>query len=179
MAKSESLNRTEIATWPETEALIADLDNEDGFIRQEARTALVKIGEPAVDALIKVLVMPDGHTRWEAAKALSQISSPQSVQALVQALEDEQFSVRWLAAEGLVNIGQDSLEPLLRALVSHSNSVWLREGAHHVLSDLIGMKSLSESLSKQIAPVLAALKSVEPIAATPLAAHKALQAMTK
>jgi hypothetical protein len=82
--------------------LIAKLDNRDGLIRQRARIALVRIGEPAVDPLIEVLNNRQGYAHWEAAKALSQIGRPKATQALVEALQDDQFSIRWLAAEGLV-----------------------------------------------------------------------------
>jgi len=74
--------------------------------------------------------------RWEAAKALSQIANPASIQALLEALSDKTFEVRWMAAEGLIRIGRKAVIPLLEALVEHSDSYWLREGIHHVLHDM-------------------------------------------
>jgi len=90
--------------------LIADLDSRNGLVRQRARIALIRMGEPAVPGLIKALGTRNGPTHWEAAKALSLIGDPRSVQALVQALEDNEFGVRWLAAEGLISVGYCSLD---------------------------------------------------------------------
>jgi hypothetical protein len=173
-SKSANIKTTEPAT---IQALIAVLSSSDGIARQKARIALVEIGEPAVEALIKALTVRDGHSHWEAAKALSQIASPKSVQALVQALEDPQFSIRWLAAEGLIAVGSAGLATLLQALVARPDSVWLREGTHHILHDLIDRGVLSQPLSAQIAPVLAALNGMEPVVAAPVAAKKALSAL--
>jgi HEAT repeat protein len=88
---------------------------------------------------------------------------------MVRALEDESFGVRWLAAEGLIAMGQAGIPSLLRALMVRSDSPWLRAGAHHVL------RSLAENpLHQYLAPVLAALDDVEPTLAVPIAAHDAL-----
>ncbi len=41
-----------------------------------------------------------------------------------------------MAAEGLINIGKESIKPLLKSIVKKSNSIFLLEGAHHILKDL-------------------------------------------
>jgi HEAT repeat protein len=160
-------------------SLIADLGSRDGLVRQRARTALVHIGEPAVPSLIKALGNRQEPTHWEAAKALSLIGDPKSVQALVKALEDINFGVRWLAAEGLIAVGYDSLETLLPALIDRPESVRLREGAHHVLHDLVSRGLLDPTSREQVKPILAALNDVEPAVAVPIAAHQALEALKK
>jgi len=96
------------------------------------------------------------------------------VQALVKALEDKMFDVRWLAAEGLVAIGHEALVPLLRVLIGHSDSVWLREGVHHVLHGIEG-----GHLNEMLRPILLALEGVEPSVEAPMAAEAALKALTK
>jgi HEAT repeat protein len=114
--------------------------------------------------------------RWEAAKALGQISDPTAAEALVRALEDEMFDVRWLAAEGLITLGRGALLPLLHALVERSDSEWLREGAHHVFHDLVkGKPDLKDILQ----PVLATLDDVEPSLEVPFAAETALNKLTR
>ena len=153
--------------------LIAILGDYDGLARQRARHSLVSIGQPAVPALVEALTDPNGHRRWEAAKALGAIGDPSAAPALVRALEDWDFGVRWLAAEGLISLKRAGLAPLLQGLVHHSDSTWLREGAHHVLRSLI-----DRDLHDLIAPVLAALDSVEPVLETPPAAQAALKALT-
>jgi HEAT repeat protein len=159
----------------EINSLIAELAGEKGKSRWEARLALVKIGKPAVAALVQALKGPRERVRWEAAKALSQIGDPTTAPELVVALEDESFGVRWLAAEGLIAAGHNGLEPLLRALMHHSDSVWLRAGAHHILRTLAGDWELHE----EIAPVLAALEDIEPAIEVPPAAQAALISLTR
>jgi HEAT repeat protein len=168
-------DQSDAATPASIEALLTDLGNHDGLTRQQARIKLVRIGEPAVEALIRALKIPNEYVHWEAAKALSQIGSPRSTQALVEALKDDQFSIRWLAAEGLITIGQNSLKPLLQALMQDPKSKRLREGAHHVLYDLVHQGLLSPAERSQVMPVLTALNDVEPAVAVPRAVHQALQ----
>ena len=154
-------------------ALIADLGRKDGLVRERARQSLVAIGGPAVASLIEALADPNKQMRWEAAKALGQIGDPAAAHVLMSALEDEVFDVRWLAAEGLSAIGRKALVPLLQALIERSDSLWLREGVHHVLHDL----SRGE-LKEVLRPVLAALEDVEPSLEVPFAAKSAVDALT-
>lgn len=168
--RPDTTNSTEIS------ALIANLNDHDGLIRQKARNELIKIGEPAVDTLIETLNSRQGYAHWEATKALSQIGSPKAARALVKALEDDQFSVRWLAAEGLAAMGQAGLEPVLEALEYNATSARLREGAHHILHDLLShSKVLAPSVKSTIRPILTALNEVEPAITVPRAAQKARQ----
>jgi hypothetical protein len=147
-------------------SLIAALSNGDGLMRQRARWALIDIGEPAVPFLIQALADKRERVRWQAAKALSKIGRPAAGPALVRALEDKYFGVRWLAAEGLIALRRQGLVPLLEALVDHSDSAWLREGAHHVLRTLA-----EEGLRAEVSPVVAALEDIEPVVECPGAAE--------
>ena len=182
MIDCDELERVETAPLDDVssanmDSLITDLGSKDGFIRQSARTALIQIGEPAVEYLIKAFKTESVPTHWEAAKALSLIGDPKSVRSLVQALEDNAFSIRWLAAEGLITVGYCSLAPLLEALVNRSESVRLREGAHHVLHDLVSRHLLDRTSIEHIKPVLAALKNSAPASTVPIVAHRALNAL--
>ena len=125
----------------EIEELIKKLYSKDGIQRKMARYDLVKIGKPAIKYLSDLLNEPKDkeqkeYVRWEAIKTLSQINNPESIPILIKALEHEDFDVRWMAAEGLINIGEKSIKPLLKTLVRKSNSIYLLEGTHHVLKDL-------------------------------------------
>jgi HEAT repeat protein len=153
------------------DSLLAALGSYDGVARQRARQDLVAIGGPAVAPLIEALTDPNDDVRWEAAKALGQIGDPAAA-ALVSVLEDENSGIRWLAAEGLIALGREGLVPLLRALEQRSDSVWLREGAHHVLHDLA-----RGDLEDVLSPVLAALDGIEPTMEVPWAARAALDAL--
>ncbi len=159
---------------PLMSALIADLSSGDGLVRQRARARLVKMGESTVGPLTRALGDTDGQVRWEAAKALGEIGAVavSSAPALVNTLEDRRRDVRWLAAEALVALGRPGLVPLLEAVVRRSASVWLREGAHHVLHGLAGGE-----LEEIVSPVLAALEGAEPALVAPEVARRALEAL--
>ena len=53
--------------------------------------------------------------------------------------------------------------------MDHSDSAWLREGAHHVLHTLA-----EEGLRAELSPILAALEDIEPAVECPGAAETAL-----
>lgn len=158
--RTRQANRTyELATYDaEIRSLIEALHSSDGVVRRNARRSLAKIGQPAIGSLMNVLADPDENVRWGAAKALGQIRDPSTAEALVGVLEDDSFAVRWLAREGLIALGRRAILPLLRALALRSSSVWLREGAHHVLR---GLKS--QRLRSQMEPVVAALDGPAPV----------------
>ena len=161
------------------EPLIEQLGNQDGLARQQARIDLVRIGEAAVEPLIEVLEKRTGYSHWEAAKALSQMGSPQAAQALVEALEDDEFSARWLAAEGLIAIGKDSLKPLMEALLNNPESTLLRAGAHHVLHDLVHRLILKQPLREEVKPLLIALNDIEPAVEVPPVAERVLNMLSE
>lgn len=155
-------------------SLINDLGSKDGLVRVRARKSLKAIGGASVTPLVKALASQKEWVRWEAAKALGQIGDAKATAALIQALDDQMFDVRWLAAEGLTAIGHEALVPLLQALKEHPDSLWLREGVHHVLHNTEG-----GHLNKILDPVLVALEGFEPSVEAPLAAEKALKALAR
>jgi HEAT repeat protein len=115
--------------------LIQVFKKNNGRERQAAREKLCEIGHPAVPALIQALNHPEDQVRWEAAKSLTMIPDPRAADALVNSLKDS-FSIRWLASEALINIGEAALVPLLRGLIANPDYPRLRESAHHVLTGL-------------------------------------------
>jgi hypothetical protein len=155
------------------DSLIEDLASQDLVTRQQAHQALMAIGRSATAALMKAMSDANDQTRWEAVKVLDELADPAAATVLVRFLEDETVEVRWRAAEALITLERYGLEPLLKALVHHSGSVRLRDGAHHVLSRLTAISDLD--LTDLVIPVLAALEDVEPTMAVPVAADKALK----
>ncbi len=107
----------------------------NGRERQAAREQLCEMGESAVPALIEALRDPEDQVRWEAAKSLTQIPDPRAAEPLVDALKDS-FSIRWLAGEALISIGEPAFVPLVRGLLANPDAPRLRESAHHVLTGL-------------------------------------------
>lgn len=79
------------------------LASKDGTIRQNAREELVALGKPAVSFLTQALQNSRlAQVRWEAAKALGGINDTGAISSLVNALEDSDSDVAWLAAEALI-----------------------------------------------------------------------------
>ena len=168
--KSSNAATDPVAGSADARALIAALASDDGSARHHARESLVALGKPAVRCLMEALRDPGEHVRWEAAKALSEIRDKTSAAALVTALEDPSFGIRWLAAEGLVGLRMYTLPPLLRALEKRADSIWLREGALHILHQLA-----KRGLNDEMGPVVAALEGPVPTLEVPLAARDALE----
>ena len=151
-------------------SLVDSLASSDGVERHAARERLEEIGGPAVPFLVRALRSPREHARWEAAKALGKIADASAAEALVHTLEDEKAAVRWLAATALINLGRDALVPLLRGLEGNSDSIWFRDGAHHVLRSLI-----RDGVADEAIPVLEALENLEPSIEAPIAAYHVLE----
>ena len=153
--------------------LLITLTGKDSRTRKRARDQLVEIGQPVVSSLLPLLLDKKTYVRWEAAKALSEIGDPGAAPALVKTLEDNDPGIRWMAAEGLIRAEQAGLPPLFEALLAHSESTWLREGAGHVLRIL----AKNEKLPSQAEPVLQALQGAASDIETPRAAKIALETM--
>ena len=147
------------------------LRDKDGLRRQKARFSLEKIGKEATPFLIGALSDRIEHCRWEAAKTLISIKDPQAAPALVEALMDKSFEIQWLAAEALIALRTVSVPPLLKALIEHSDSADLQQGAHHVLHALERERLLDERTVK----VLDALRSLDADVWVITAAQKALK----
>jgi uncharacterized protein YrrD len=152
-------------------SLIIDLGVQSATIRERAHSTLVAMGKPAVRPLLEALTNSTEYGRGQAAKALGEIGDLAAAPALVKAMEDGKFDVRWLAARALVALGRDGLPALLQALIERPNSTWLREGAHHVLYD-----GGYETWRTQLAPVMKALEGYAPTDTLPGAAEKVLRA---
>ena len=107
--------------------------------------------------------------------ALREIHDPKSATPLVRALMDESPGVRWLAAEAIVAIGPDAITALLSGLKENFNSVWMQQGAHHVLSEF----RRRIVLSGEIRHLLDLLSHDAPTEAIPLAVRAALLARSR
>lgn len=150
--------------------LIQALGSRNATARMRAREQLVALGENAVPALIPLVASPRKQVRWEAAKALSEIGSEKAVPALVPLLEDQDPGIRWLAAKALIAAGRAGILPLVHALTERPDSVYLRQGAHHVLSTL---GQFSKDLRQTLATLLHSLSACSPTEAVAQAAGEA------
>jgi HEAT repeat protein len=152
------------------EGLIMALSSDNGSVRRDARQALLAVGSPAVRPLIEALKQKDDNVRREVVRALCEIGGAEVAPALIRTLEDEEFDIRWLAAEGLIELGMSGLKALLQALIDRGDSPLLLEGAHHVMHYMA-----KGGLRKYLGPVLASLEGVEPAVKAPVAAFHALE----
>ena len=156
-------------------ALMIDLDDKDIKVRQHARQALTAIGPPAIPQLINALHDPRDQIRWQSALILGHIGDGAAAPDLVKSLEDKALEVRWRAAESLADLECQGLAPLLRTLIQHPESPWLREGAHHALRIMM----VKADLGELIKPVLKAFDAIEPTITIPIAAATALQKLNQ
>jgi HEAT repeat protein len=153
-------------------ALINQLEDKNRQTRQRARLELINAGENVLPFLTGALSKANSSLRWQIAKTLSLMKIPEVIPVLIDLLrENEYFDVRWLAAEGLIKMGRQSLAPLLRSLTKYTDSVWLRDGAHHVLRSLHHKGIESELIEK----TLHALEHLDPAIEVPWIAEEALK----
>jgi HEAT repeat protein len=120
----------------EIETLVKCLLSENCVERQDARQKLVKIGKPIIPYLVGLQYSKDRRIGWESIKTIAEIAHPDGIPVLINGLENDDPNIRWLAAEGLIQIGEASVVPVLRALEMRWNSKQLREAAYHVLRGL-------------------------------------------
>jgi HEAT repeat protein len=150
--------------------LVRGLDGSGAASSQEARRELVAMGEPVAPLLLEALRSPNTQTRWEAAKALGELALPATAGGLVDSLCDDDGGVRWVAAESLIVLGVPALDALLHAVMKHSEDMWLREAAHHVLTALP-----AGTARNVVRPVVAALEGPAKQFAVLPAASRALE----
>src|SRR5580692_6441885 len=149
--------------------LIQNLSSHRAVERERGRAALVTLGERAVGPLLVAFASVDERGRLEICKALTEIADPAAIRLLIQCLEDEHQDLRWIAAEGLLNIDGPAVEPLLAALIDRASAHTILDAASHVL------RGLSRRVSRTIFdPVLVAVRGPEPGVSVPLAAQTAL-----
>jgi HEAT repeat protein len=161
-------------TGTNLESLIGLLESKNGATRMKARKSLAVLGKPAVSSLIRILQnSKQDHVRWEAAKTLGAIGDTRAIPSLVNALEDSDQGVVWLAAEALSKFKKVAWPQLLRALVkSDKDSVLLRQGAHHVLR-----KQKEDGFNDLLSTLRTALESSTASESTPFAASNILKRM--
>ncbi|MFP4059381.1 MAG: HEAT repeat domain-containing protein [Bacteroidota bacterium] len=144
---------------PEIRPLIENLENDSGVTRQSSREKLVSKGNEVVDDIAKLIDAKKKIIRWEAAKTLEGIATEQAIGPLIELLEDKLSDIRWIAAIGLIKIGEPAVRPLLEAIIDKSDSYYLDKGAHHVLKSLE-----NEELRDKLKPVIGALKNKKMVA---------------
>jgi HEAT repeat protein len=133
--------------------MISESIDESNIVRKmKAREHLVRMGKTVVPLLNKLLSSGNIVLRKEAAKIASLIADRSSIPMLIELLNDKEFEIRWIAAEGLIKTGRRSISPLLKSIRDGKSSLILNERAHHVLMGLLkeDEKQRLESLLKSL-----------------------------
>lgn len=65
------------------------------------------------------------------------MSDQNSIPALINLLDDNEYDVRWIAAESLINIGRKTVIPLLKSIKGGRSTYTPGRGAYHVLHSLL------------------------------------------
>ncbi len=98
--------------------------------------------------------------RVEAVRFLGELASEKAIQILVETLEDDDYGVRWAAADELARLGEKAAPAVLRKLLDPNASARVFEMAAHIFknnSDIL-LRSKAEALAR-------ALESDHPIEA--------------
>lgn len=128
---------------------------------------------PSVERLRAALAESDTWTRLHAVKALAGVDHPAARDALIAAMHDDVFGVRWDAAEALAGQGSPGVVAVLRALAHGTPSpVFL-----HAAACALRHAPLTVDRRRQIAPVLDALRRPAADLEAPLEAQRALADM--
>ena len=100
-------------------ALISLLDDFNSGVGQTATTALISMGEPAVDFLVQALEHYSTNTRIQASYALGEIGKPieRIMPTLINNFDDPEWNVRRVSVRGLLNIGQPAVHLLTEASI--------------------------------------------------------------
>ncbi len=170
-AEPDSVMHTAVVSEPGdiVSRLIQNLSSRHAVERERGRAALVALGGPAVGPLLGAFASADERGRLEICKALTEIADPAATRLLIQCLEDDHQDLRWIAAEGLLNIEGPAVVPLFVALIDRASAHTILDGAAHVL------RGLSRRVSRTIFdPVVAAMHGPEAGVSVPLAAETAL-----
>jgi len=156
----------------EIKNLLETLFSENGMERKAAREKLVSKGRTAVDYLTEHIHHSKHIYRWEALKTMEEIADPVSIPFFIEALEDDESDIRWIAAEGLIKIGEESVIPLLKLLTKKTDSIFILEGTHHVFYDLNKKENLPQDFP--VDEFLATIKKSESDEAIKLLAYELL-----
>jgi hypothetical protein len=134
--------------------MLERLLSDDRSIRIQTREEIEQIGIDIIPHLGEILYFDNHKLRWEAAKTLEQMAYVEGIDIQLQALEDEESDIRWIAAEGLVKLGRKSILPILKKIVNDgTESVFFIKGAYHVLQKL----DIEEDLKEKLKPIVKAL----------------------
>lgn len=118
-------------------SVIPDLSEMNNYQKKvNARRYLVEMGKAILPQLNKLLLSKNIRLRREASKIIEIIGDKESIPVLINLLDDDEGSIRWIAAEGLIHIGRDSIVPLLSRIIENGDDTYLKIAARHTFLNL-------------------------------------------
>ena len=158
-----------------TSLIKESLDSKNSVKKLAARSTLVGVGKQIIPKLHKLLNSENGLLRTEVAKIVELIADRRSIPFLINLLDDKEFEIRWIAAEGLIKIGKRSVLPLLKTIRDGKSTFILNKGAHHVLLSL-----LKEDEKIKLTALLLSLDDAKELGETaPVEASEAINTLFK
>lgn len=147
------------------------LDTKNSGKKLAARNTLVRMGKTIIPQLHRLLDSENGLLRMEAAKIVELIADRKSIPFLINLLDDKEFEIRWIAAEGLIKIGRPAILPLLKSIRDGKSSFILNKGAHHILLSI-----LKEDEKNKLTKLLLSLDDAQELGETaPVEASEAIK----
>jgi hypothetical protein len=177
MKKVKEEYRNSLRGFPENlvKLINESLDTNDYSKKLSAREALVMMGKTIIPQMHKLLDSENELLRMEAAKIVELIADRRSIPLLINLLDDPLFDIRWLAAEGLIKFGRQSICPLLKSVRDGRSSLFFNRGAHHILLCLV-----DEEERIKLMPLLQSLDNYHELGETaPVQASIALKTVFK
>lgn len=104
--------------------------------REAALGVTYGLGEEVIPALVSIARASEAERRWAAYQAIRRVDGEAAIAPLVEALQDDNLSVRWIASDGLAAIGPRSAPALLRALATRTPTINFHRAARRVLRQL-------------------------------------------
>jgi HEAT repeat protein len=158
-----------------TSLIKESLDSKNSVKKLAARSTLVGMGKQIIPKLHKLLNSENGLLHTEVAKIVELIADRRSIPFLINLLDDKEFEIRWIAAEGLIKIGRPAILPLLKSIRDGKSSFILNKGAHHVLLSL-----LKEDEKNKLTTLLLSLDDAQELGETaPVEASVAIKTLLK
>lgn len=102
-------------------------------VREAAYDALIERGPAALPAVEALSADRHRDVRWFAYQAASHWGDTRAIPLLIRGLRDEDFSIRWLSANGLIELEQPALVPLIEALAVEEPTTTFHAAALRVL----------------------------------------------
>jgi len=141
LAYVAALDASRLAT--ETHRLLA---HRDADVREAAYDALGELGPRVLPALEAPSTDRDRDVRWFAFEIASHLEGSEAIPVLLRGLRDEDFSIRWVASNGLIAIGAASVRPLLEALVTERPSLSFHSASRRIFTRIDASSGLDEQV---------------------------------